>query len=113
MIVRGEIYYADLRPTIGSEISKKRPVIIISNNASNRTSSTVTIVPITSKTDSIYPFEVFLSQDESSLTLYSKAQCHQVRPISKQRLSGQAVGVLPEGKMLLIAAALKLHLGMG
>ncbi len=112
MIAHGEIYYANLDPTIGSEISKTRPVIIVSNNASNLASATVTIVPITSRIDSIYPFEVFLPQDETSLKLYSKAQCHQVRTISKKRLSGPRAGEVSKSKMALICEALKLHLNI-
>lgn len=45
---RGDIYYANLDPALGSEMAKKRPVLIISNNINNRVASTVTIVPITS-----------------------------------------------------------------
>ena len=61
---KGEIYWADLDPTVGSEIAKKRPVLIISNNINNRFGSTVTIIPITSSTDKVYPFEVLLLTGE-------------------------------------------------
>ena len=53
---RGEIYYADLSPVVGSEIAKRRPVLIVSNNANNRAAATVTIVPITSQIKRVYPF---------------------------------------------------------
>ncbi len=72
-ILKGEIYLADLNPTVGSEISKTRPVLIISNDINNQYSATVTIVPITSTTEKIYPFEVFLSKGEGNLTNDSKA----------------------------------------
>ena len=45
---RGEIYYADLSPTVGSEINKRRPVLIVSNDANNRAANTMTVLPITS-----------------------------------------------------------------
>ncbi|MBF2026222.1 MAG: type II toxin-antitoxin system PemK/MazF family toxin [Oscillatoriales cyanobacterium C42_A2020_001] len=45
---RGEIYYADLNPTIGSEVAKCRPVLIVSNNINNRVASTITVAPLTS-----------------------------------------------------------------
>ncbi len=57
-IKRGEIYWSDLNPARGSEISKVRPVLIVSNNISNKYSSTITILPITSNTEKIYPYEV-------------------------------------------------------
>lgn len=57
---RGEIYYANLSPTVGSEVAKRRPVLIISNDANNRAASTVTILPITSNVSRVYLFEVLL-----------------------------------------------------
>ena len=57
---RGEIYFANLDPAVGSEIKKKRPVLIVSNNANNKTASTVTVIPVTSNTTKVYPFEVLL-----------------------------------------------------
>jgi mRNA interferase MazF len=68
---RGEIYYADLNPVVGSEIAKRRPVLIVSNNANNRAASTVTVVPLTSQVSRVYPFEVLLAMDD---TRYSKSE---------------------------------------
>ena len=65
---RGEIYFANLDPTIGSEIKKKRPVLIVSNNANNKMASTITVVPITSNINKIYPFEVLLETKNSGLS---------------------------------------------
>lgn len=107
---RGEIYFANLDPTVGCEIRKKRPVLIVSNNANNKAASTITIVPITSNTKKIYPFEVLLDTKNAKLPKRSKAQCHQVRTISKIRVEGQRVGLVNEEVMLHINAALKLHL---
>ncbi len=45
---RGDIYYANLDPTVGSEINKRRPVLIVSNDINNRTSDIITVLPITS-----------------------------------------------------------------
>lgn len=83
---RGDIYIANLDPTIGSEIRKKRPVVIVSNNANNKVASTVTIAPITSNTTKVFPFEVLLEMKHSGLSKLSKVQCHQVRTISKLRI---------------------------
>ena len=109
---RGEIYYANLSPTVGSEMDKRRPVLIVSNDINNRAATTVTILPITSNISRVYPFEVLLNPDNSSLPKPSKVQAQQVRTISKQRIEGEPVGTLSEELMQLVNAALKLHLGV-
>lgn len=109
---RGEIYYADLHPAIGSEMDKRRPVLIVSNDINNKAASTLTILPITSHVSRVYPFEVLLNPEVSGLTKPSKAQAQQVRTISKQRIISEVIGNLDEETMLLIDAALKLHLGL-
>jgi mRNA interferase MazF len=109
---RGEIYFADLDPTVGSEISKRRPVVIVSNDANNRAGSTVTILPITSNVSRIYPFEVFLPPNQSGLPKPSKVQPQQIRTISKQRIIGGSVGRLGIGLMRLVEAAIRLHLDL-
>lgn len=60
---RGEIYYAFLSPAVGSEMDKRRPVLIVSNDANNRAADTVTILPITSNVTRVYPFEVLINPD--------------------------------------------------
>jgi mRNA interferase MazF len=107
---RGEIYYATLDPTVGSEIKKRRPVLIVSNNISNRTGDIITVLPLTSNVSRVYPFEVLLNQDESGLSKDSKVQAQQIRTISKQRVSGGVVGQLTVEKMQAIDSAIRLHL---
>lgn len=109
---RGEIYYANLSPTVGSEINKKRPVLIVSNDANNRAASTVTILPITSNTANIYPFEIKLTRADSGLPKDSKAQAQQIRTLSKERIPGGAIGKLGAAKMRQVEAAMRLHLGL-
>ncbi|WP_410510550.1 type II toxin-antitoxin system PemK/MazF family toxin [Nodosilinea sp. E11] len=109
---RGDIYFADLNPIVGSEIAKQRPVLIVSNNANNRAASTVTVVPLTSQVNRVYPFEVLLTTDETGLPKPSKAQVQQIRTISKQRVLGGQVGRLGVSSMQNIEAALKLHLDL-
>ncbi len=109
---RGEVYYADLNPTVGAEINKRRPVLIVSNDANNRAASTVTVLPITSNVARVYPFEVALSRDESGLPKDSKVQAQQIRTIAKQRITGRAVGRLNDAKMRAVEAALRLHLAL-
>jgi mRNA interferase MazF len=107
---RGEIYYADLSPTIGTEINKRRPVLIVSNEANNRAANTVTVLPITSNVSRIYPFEIPLSPKDSGLPKPSKAQAQQIRTISKERIRGEALGRLGATVMRKAADAMRLHL---
>ncbi|MGF1936653.1 MAG: type II toxin-antitoxin system PemK/MazF family toxin [Nostoc sp. ChiQUE02] len=109
---RGDIYYANLSPVMGSEMGKRRPVLIVSNDISNSAATTVTILPLTSNVSRVYPFEVLLNPEISGLTKPSKVQAQQVRTISKQRITGELLGSLNEEIMVLIDAALKMHLGL-
>ncbi|MFA6409491.1 MAG: type II toxin-antitoxin system PemK/MazF family toxin [Gammaproteobacteria bacterium] len=109
---RGDIYFANLNPTIGSEIKKTRPVLIVSNNANNSFASTVTIVPITSNVKKVYPFEVFLSSKQTGLSKQSKAQCHQIRTISKLRIMGDVIGLVNFDLLRQVDSAIRLHLDL-
>lgn len=109
---RGEIYFANLSPTVGSEISKRRPVLIVSNDANNRAASTVTVLPLTSKVDRVYPFEVLLSPTDSGLPLPSKVQSQQIRTISRERMLAGAAGSLKAALMRKIDDAMRLHLDL-
>lgn len=109
---RGDIYFAELSPTRGSEIAKRRPVIIVSNDANNRVASTVTVVPVTSNVSKVYPFEVFLPASDSGLPKDSKAQAQQVRTVAKERLVGSRAGQLAQPKLEMLDQALRLHLGL-
>lgn len=109
---RGDIYYANLSPVMGSEMAKRRPVLIVSNDINNSAATTVTILPLTSNVSRVYPFEVLLNPEISGLTKPSKVQAQQVRTISKQRITDEVLGSLNKEMMVLIDAALKLHLGL-
>ncbi|MDD2774595.1 MAG: type II toxin-antitoxin system PemK/MazF family toxin [Gallionella sp.] len=109
---RGEIWFADLNPTRGSEIAKCRPVLIVSNDANNRAASTITILPLTSNVAKVYPFEVLLTAAESGLPKDSKIQAQQIRTITKERITGNAVGSVSKPTLQLVDAAIRLHLGV-
>jgi mRNA interferase MazF len=83
---RGEIYWANLDPTIGSEIAKTRPVLIVSNDINNQYAATVSILPITSSTSKVFPFEVKVVPSESGLNKNSKIKANQIRTIDKRRI---------------------------
>ena len=109
---RGDILYADLSPTVGSEINKRRPVLVVSNDANNRGASTLTVLPMTSNLSRIYPFEVAIAASESGLPRDSKVQAQQIRTIAKERLVGPVVGHLPIERMREVNTALRLPLGL-
>lgn len=109
---RGEIWLADLSPTRGAEIAKRRPVLIVSNDANNRASSTITILPITSNVARVYPFEIFLGATECGLPKDPKIQAQQIRTIAKERITGSAVGKLGKEKSREVDGAIGLHLGI-
>lgn len=109
MIQRGEIYWANLSPTIGSEIAKRRPVLIVSNDRNNQFADTVTILPITSTTDKIYPFEVLLKANDANLKNDSKVKANQIRTIDKQRLE-RKIGQLTIAKFKEVEEAILIHL---
>jgi mRNA interferase MazF len=109
---RGEIYYATLDPSIGSETAKRRPILIVSNNISNQAATTLTILPITSNVTKVYPFEVLLQPVDSGLPKVSKVQAQQIRTISKQRIAGNKISSLQESLMQIVDAAIKLHLAL-
>jgi mRNA interferase MazF len=113
---RGDIHSVDLDPARGSEANKRRPAVIVSNDAANATAArlgrgVITVVPVTSKTERIYPFQVLLPASETGLDRDSKAQAEQVRSIAVDRL-GDRLGVVPYVIMLDIDDALRLHLGL-
>ena len=87
MIKRGDIYYADLRPVVGSEQGGVRPVLIIQNDAGNRHSPTVICAAITSRMNKAkLPTHVELSAAECDITKDSVVLLEQIRTIDKQRL---------------------------
>jgi len=83
---KGEIYLANFDPTIGHEVKKKRPALILSNNIHNQYSPLVTVAPLSSNTNKIYPFEVYVTKKSTGLNENSKIMIIQLRSIDKKRL---------------------------
>ena len=108
---RGEIYLVCLDPTIGFEINKTCPALIISNDINNQAAQTVTVIPITSNTEKVYPFETLLSSKESGLLKNSKAKCNQIRTIDKKRLV-KSIGKVSLEKLKEVEGSLLIHLGI-
>ena len=113
-MLRGEIRLADLDPVRGSEANKRRPAVIVSNDRANSVASrlgrgVVTIVPVTSSTDRVFPFQALLPAARTGLPRDSKAQAEQVRSIAVERL-GRVLGHVPADVMAQVDDALRLHL---
>ena len=112
IIKRGEIHLASLDPAVGREISKTRPVVIISNDINNRFFGAITVLPITSKNlTKIYPFEVKLPKGAGNLPKDSKVKADQIRTLDKRRII-KTIGILDDESMARIETALKIHLGI-
>jgi len=108
---RGDVFLASLDPTPGSEIKKTRPVLVISNNTGNELAQTITVIPISSGSQTKYPFESLVSSGESGLLHDSKAKCEQIRFIDKQRIV-KKLGHVTDAEMSAAEEALLIHLGM-
>ena len=115
-MLRGEIWQVDLDPARGSDANKQRPAVIVSNDRANATATqlgrgVVTVVPVTSNTDKVFPFQVLLSAIASGLQVDSKAQAEQVRSLATQRLL-RRIGRVSPGELSDIDEALRLHLAL-
>lgn len=109
---RGEIYYADLSPVIGSEQGGLRPVLIVQNDVGNKHSPTTIVVPITScLIKNKLPTHVDLNSGEGGLQTASMTLCEQVRVINKTRLL-EKIGALAENRMAEINNALRISVGL-
>ena len=115
-MLRGEIWQVDLDPARGSEANKQRPAVIVSNDRANATATrlgrgVVTVVPVTSNIDKVYPFLVLLSAADTGLAVDSKAQAEQVRSVATQRLL-RRLGQVSPAELTNLDDALRLHLAL-
>src|SRR5690348_9083665 len=113
---RGDIVAVSLDPVRGSEVSKTRPAVVVSNDAANATAErlgrgVIIVVPVTSNVARIYPFQVLLRADQAGLGRDSKAQAEQIRSVAVERI-GNRVGRLPPATMTELDEALRVHLAL-
>ena len=104
---RGEVWWVEFDPSVGSEIRKTRPAVIVSNNAANRNLSRVVVVPLTSNTSRQYPGEAIVMIAGKR----GKAMADQIMAADKARLQSQ-LGVSSKGDMKAVEDAILTHLGM-
>ena len=113
---RGEVRFIDLDPVRGSEADERRPAVIVSNDGANSTAEhlgrgVLTVVPVTSRTERVYPFQVLLPAARTGLRQDSKAQAEQVRAVAVERIGG-LVGELPPDLVAALDEALRIHLAL-
>ena len=104
---RGEIYWVDLDPTVGSEIQKTRPALVISNDSGNELSGRVIVAPITSSATKIYPFQVAIELNGKP----RKILLDQIRTLDKLRLKNK-ITTVSRSVMESVDKAIKLSLAL-
>jgi mRNA interferase MazF len=109
---RGEIYVVNFDPTVGAEIKKTRPALVLQNDIANRHSPITIVAAITSKYDAtLYPTEVLVKPPEGGLTTNAVVLLNQIRSIDKGRLI-KRLGLLKPATMQKVDRALQISLGL-
>ena len=104
---RGEVWWVEFDPSVGSEIRKTRPAVILSNDAANRHLARVVVIPLTSNTGRLYPGEALVNIADQP----SKAMADQIMAADTSRLK-QRLGTLSKEDLAAVEDALKLHLDL-
>lgn len=109
---RGEIYLVSFDPTVGAEIQKTRPALVLQNNIANQHSPITIVAAVSSQFDDpLYPTEVLVQPPEGGLTVDSVVLLNQIHSIDKQRLV-KRLGKLTDETMALVDQAIQVSLGL-
>lgn len=111
VIRRGEVYWVDFRGSIGAEIRKVRPAVVVSDDAHNDNMLTVTVAPLSSWSGPVVPHEAAVPEGLIGDGRPARVKPHQLRAVDKKRL-GDKLGELPLGAMADVDATLRIHLGL-
>ena len=111
LIRRGDILLVDFAPAQPGEADNTRPAVVVTNNIANLNSPAIVVVPITSNTERLYPFELLLPVERCGLDQESKAQTQFVRHVSKARIR-RRLSHLPGDLMNELDERLRGHLGL-
>jgi len=104
---RGDVWWVEFDPSVGSEIRKTRPAVIVSNNAANRNLLRVVVIPLSSNTTRVYPGEALITVDGKP----GKAMADQIMAADKIRLKTRLC-TISKADMLTLEQAILVHLGL-
>lgn len=104
---RGDVYWVALDPSLGSEIKKTRPAVIVSNNSCNAFGARVVVLPLTSQVDSLYPGEALITVDGKP----ARALGDQIRSLDKSRLRAR-IETLSQDELATVEDAIRVTLGL-
>ena len=112
IVKKGDLYFADLSPVVGSEQGGVRPVLVVQNDVGNKYSPTIIVAAVTSQTSkATLPTHVELTASQGGLSKNSVVLLEQLRTIDKQRLK-ERIGSLSDSQMPVVDAALGVSLGI-
>lgn len=104
---RGEVWWVNFDPSVGGEIQKERPVVIVSNDIANRLLNRLQVVPLSTKVDRLYPSEAYVTING----VQQKAMADQLTTVSKQRLTNQ-LGKLSKADLQAVERVIKIQLNL-
>lgn len=111
MFVRGDIYFCDLSPVVGSEQGGVRPCVVIQNNVGSKYAPTLIVAPVTSRSKKPLPTHVVVSKEETDLAREGTILCEQIRTIDKRRVQGY-IGSCSQATIEAINVAIKISLAL-
>ncbi len=104
---RGDVWWVNFNPSVGSEIKKKRPAIVLSNDSANKYLNRVQVVPLTSNIDRVYPSECILTVKKQTC----KAMADQIKTVSIDRMH-KRVSKISTGELQAVEQVVKVQLGL-